>query len=86
MTDILLSTKDNGLLFDMLTLKSITAQRLYFVSTFSGVHSIEPRCIKYQAGKLLEVIGGEDLGTLGGSAFTPTPLPEMLTLRSIEQW
>lgn len=79
-------TIDNWLLFDRLTLKSITTQRLLLVSAFPGVHSIKPRCIKCQAGKVLEIIVWEDLGTLSGSSFALTPSTKKLTFRNIEQW
>ncbi|KAF9921237.1 hypothetical protein FBU30_008782 [Linnemannia zychae] len=48
---------------------------------------IEPRCIKYQPGIVLEVVGGEDLTLVsGGSTLAPTPTPERLTYQNIAQW
>ncbi|KAF9129762.1 Transmembrane osmosensor [Mortierella sp. 14UC] len=62
----------------------------------SSFRVLEPRCIKYQEGSLLEVMGGEELGSsLLGSARTLTPTPMLgqtavpspeLTRRNIEQW
>ncbi|KAG0065469.1 hypothetical protein BGZ89_008293 [Linnemannia elongata] len=53
---------------------------------------IEPQCIKYQPGKVLEVVGAEDLTTLMGAGSVATAVPnamdyqQQLTLWNIEQW
>ncbi|KAG0368072.1 hypothetical protein BGX24_002954 [Mortierella sp. AD032] len=59
----------------------------------ASLRLIDPKCIKYHPGKVLQVAGGEDMGiSLGESTFIPTSVPlskvyaQELTRKNIEQW